>query len=345
MKEIKKKILVIGAGVMGLTCAQFLLERGFDVTIYAKSLSPNNCSDVGCAIWEPYMSEPWHRIEGWSKFSLHKYRNLLQKHHDAESLGLRYGTGYYLSKHFIDLPKWVFDKDFCVKFIDKSNDKDDILQKSKHDYYDHAMQFITPCIDPSIFLPWLLKNFLDSGGKLKLKRVSKINGELLNSFDAVANCCGLGALELCPDDKEVYPRRGQLILMSLPKVKNFYTDLDSEEAGYVGYIIPRNNYCCLGGTTQFNNSDKSFSLKDQKKILELCGRMVPEVLNTPILGNVVGLRPGRTEVRLEGEMIEGKLVVHNYGHGGAGWTLCWGCANEVADLVESHFNDHQISKL
>ena len=49
----------------------------------------------------------------------------------------------------------------------------------------------------------------------------------------------------------------------------------------------------------------------------------------------VGLRPGRPEVRLETDTVpDGRPVVHNYGHGGSGYILSWGCAHEVADLVE-----------
>jgi D-amino-acid oxidase len=47
----------------------------------------------------------------------------------------------------------------------------------------------------------------------------------------------------------------------------------------------------------------------------------------------VGLRPGRAEVRLEKELISGKVIIHNYGHGGSGVTLSWGCAEEVVELA------------
>jgi glycine/D-amino acid oxidase-like deaminating enzyme len=35
-------------------------------------------------------------------------------------------------------------------------------------------------------------------------------------------------------------------------------------------------------------------------------------------------------------MLGSKLIVHNYGHGGAGITMSWGCAFEVLDVVREH---------
>ena len=58
-------------------------------------------------------------------------------------------------------------------------------------------------------------------------------------------------------------------------------------------------------------------------------RLVPALAGAEVVAHRVGLRPVRPEVRLE---VEGR-VVHCYGQGGAGVTLSWGCADEVAGLV------------
>ncbi|WP_160574004.1 FAD-dependent oxidoreductase [Actinomadura physcomitrii] len=51
---------------------------------------------------------------------------------------------------------------------------------------------------------------------------------------------------------------------------------------------------------------------------------------------VAGIRPYRCgSYRLEAEVASGRFVVHNYGHGGAGITLSWGCAAKVQDLVRA----------
>ena len=59
----------------------------------------------------------------------------------------------------------------------------------------------------------------------------------------------------------------------------------------------------------------------------------PELDRSKIVGKAVGLRPSRNEVRLEADTSGDRMVIHNYGHGGAGVTLSWGCADEVVALV------------
>src|SRR3954452_42677 len=52
---------------------------------------------------------------------------------------------------------------------------------------------------------------------------------------------------------------------------------------------------------------------------------------------IAGVRPYRNgSYRLDAETISGKFFVHNYGHGGAGITLSWGCAAKVRDIVQQH---------
>ena len=73
-----------------------------------------------------------------------------------------------------------------------------------------------------------------------------------------------------------------------------------------------------------------------KRILESCAHLAPEVASRPVLGAKVGLRPKRPNVRLEhARLADGRPVVHDYGHGGAGITLAWGCAEDVTRLLLS----------
>ena len=60
----------------------------------------------------------------------------------------------------------------------------------------------------------------------------------------------------------------------------------------------------------------------------------PSLRGARVVAERVGLRPVRPEVRLDAEALPGGRVLwHNYGHGGAGVTLSWGCAREVAAVV------------
>ena len=89
----------------------------------------------------------------------------------------------------------------------------------------------------------------------------------------------------------------------------------------------------LGGTAQKGDWHGEVRESDTKEILEKCSMLWPELDRSKIVGKAVGLRPSRNEVRLEADTSDDRMVIHNYGHGGAGVTLSWGCADEVVALV------------
>lgn len=69
-------------------------------------------------------------------------------------------------------------------------------------------------------------------------------------------------------------------------------------------------------------------------IVRRCATLRPEIAGARIIDHRVGLRPARDAVRLERELLpDGRVLVHNYGHGGAGITVAWGCAREAAELA------------
>ena len=67
-----------------------------------------------------------------------------------------------------------------------------------------------------------------------------------------------------------------------------------------------------------------------------CSRLL-NIDKPKVFAERVGLRPFRKSgVRLERDQLsDGRTVIHNYGHGGAGFTLSWGCAEEVCGLAVS----------
>jgi D-amino-acid oxidase len=98
------------------------------------------------------------------------------------------------------------------------------------------------------------------------------------------------------------------------------------------YAIPRTNDCVFGGTNDVSD-DLAIDRATTRQIIEECSRAL-KIEKPNVLAERVGLRPFRKSgVRLECDQLsDGRAVIHNYGHGGAGFTLSWGCAREVVDL-------------
>ena len=100
--------------------------------------------------------------------------------------------------------------------------------------------------------------------------------------------------------------------------------------------LSRTHDIILGGTLQKDNWDLNIDPATADDILTRNARIQPDLREADILSHAVGLRPGRKEVRLEMERVnKNTAVIHNYGHGGAGFTLSWGCADDVARLATS----------
>jgi D-amino-acid oxidase len=99
--------------------------------------------------------------------------------------------------------------------------------------------------------------------------------------------------------------------------------------------MPHGSECVLGGTRRPGEWERTPDDAVTEQILEKAVMLEPSLAGAEVIGVKVGLRPGRPTVRLEHEAVPGTPgVIHNYGHAGNGWSLSWGCAEEVVEVAE-----------
>lgn len=310
-------IAVIGAGVIGLSVAIELLRREYNVTIYAENISPNTTSDVAAAIWAPFRIEPAEQAMQWAIDSLKRFKQITEVVPEA---GIIFKTHTELFETAQEKPQWLQ----CLQPLPQPKY---VLDK----YKIHSYSVMLPLIDSSQYMPYLNKLFLECGGKMTHTRIDDIN-TLLNAHNIVVNCTGLGAKQLV-NDEQLYPIRGQVL--SIEKIPGFDDSLVLSTATELTHLFSRVNDCLIGGTVDEEDWRKSADHDITQSILSRVTAIYPPLGKVKIIRELVGLRPARSSVRLELERIgEKKAVIHNYGHGGAGYTVSWGCAMSVVELVK-----------
>lgn len=311
-----REILVLGAGVSGLSTGILLLKEGYRAHIWAKDLPPNTTSNIAAAFWYPYLCNPREKATKWSGYTLEYLKeNALN---DPES-GCIMRTVTEVFDRKVDEPWWRN----AVEYYRRPS-----LEELPHGYVD-GYQTEAVLMDTSMYMGWLLDQFHELGGTLEQREVKDIK-DASRRHGIVVNCTGLGSRELF-NDQDVYPIRGQVV-----KVKQNGFDqviADDEGPNSLAVIIPRLNDIVLGGTVQANDWNLNIDPNDTTDILRKAKALSPAFEKVEVIEERVGLRPARKEVRLAVEALNGKQVVHNYGHGGAGYTLSWGCAREVVELV------------
>jgi D-amino-acid oxidase len=190
-------------------------------------------------------------------------------------------------------------------------------------------RFAAPVADMSVHLPWLVARLEALGGSLAIETLTSLDAALARA-PIVVNCSGLGARELAGDDG-MLAVRGQIVRVEQAGVAEWY--LDQSDPEHLLYVVPREHDVVLGGTAQEGDENPAADPATAAAIRARCEAAVPALRGARVVGEAVGLRPARAAVRLEAESRGGGTIVHCYGHGGAGVTLAWGCAEEVTALV------------
>lgn len=306
------RVLVVGAGVVGLSCAVRLLEAGRHVDVVARDLPLETTSSVAAAIWYPYRAYPFERVRGWSATSYAEFATLATE----PDAGVRLVEGTELHRVATSDPWW----DSAVPDLTR-------VSAMPEPYVD-GWTFVTPVIEMPVYLRWLANRVNGLGGtitRMALKGLPEPAG-------VVVNASGLGA-RLLADDPAMLPVRGQVVYVEQLGLDRWWLDGIGPT-----YVVPRSQDIVVGGTDDEGQWSRTPEPETATRILERASLLVPELAGATVLRHKVGLRPGRSSVRLEVEPVSAgatsrRRIVHCYGHGGAGVTLSWGCADEVAALV------------
>lgn len=316
------RAVVVGCGVIGLTSALRLLQSGWRVEVWGGRMPDETTSAVAAAIWYPYRVAPPDRVAAWG---LQTYDALvaLCAEGRGEASGVRLMTGLVLGEAAPsgDLARQLPPGSWAAGHETSSPQG-------------AAWSLRVPVIDMSVHLRWLVQEIGARGGRIVAREVRSLGDAAGADVRAVVNCTGLGARRLCADDA-VIPVRGQVVRVRNPGLTAFV--LDDRDPKLPTYVIPRGADCILGGTAEPGEWDERPDPAVAAAILARCTLLEPRLRGAEVLQHRVGLRPGRAAVRLEIDRLGASgsdiVLVHNYGHGGAGVTLGWGCAGEVVAVL------------
>jgi D-amino-acid oxidase len=306
--------LVVGAGVSGLTTGVCLAEAGLRVAIRAEQV-PGATSLAAGAMWGPYLVEPRDRVRTWSLESL----RVLSELAGDQGTGVRLVSGIEASRTPAEPPDWAdLLPDFRL-----------CRPEELPDGYATGWRFTVPLVDMPVYLEYLLFRFRLAGGRLEAGTVTRL-GDLRGLAAVVVNCAGLGARELVADG-ELRPIRGQLVVVSNPGITEFFSE-DTGLSPDLLHYYPHGPTAVLGGTAENDAWSMDPDPATARAIVDRCAGVEPRLRDARLLAHRIGLRPTRPEIRVEKDFRDDHVVIHNYGHGGAGVSVSWGCASAVETL-------------
>ena len=324
-----RNVAIVGAGVSGLTCGVIFAERRYRTVIFAKETGQQTTSAAAAAVWFPYHVEPAHRV---IPLALRTFDVLSDLARATETGVSMVELGQFSRSNKIEIPDWAIPLG-ARGLSTVATGLWSVQDSAQRGGYSFASGFSlhVPLMDSTIYLDYLAARFRKAGcainANVRFEKLEDVDRE----FDLVINCAGIGARELV-QDADLEPHRGQVAIV--PKIEGLSCAIVCDDAPLM-YAIPRPNDCVFGGTNDVSDNLVA-DPETTSRIVAECS-CVLNIEKPRVLAERVGLRPFRKSgVRLERDQLpDGRTVIHNYGHGGAGFTLSWGCAEEVCGLAVS----------
>src|SRR5436190_4536921 len=330
---MKHRVAIVGAGVSGLTCGVIFAERGYRTAIFAKETGQQTTSGAAAALWSPYDAEPLAKV---IPRALETYRTLIDLIRNQDSGVSMIELRQFSRMDEILVPHWaiplgaraISPSVMSSKATAKTAASPEGLKISLK-MFKSGFSLRVPLMDTTIYLDYLANRFIAAGGSIAADTYFKQLEDIDSKFDLLINCAGVSARELV-GDADVESHRGQVAIV--PRISGLPYAVVCDDAPLM-YAIPRRNDCVFGGTNDLSN-DLAADPAITAQLVSECARAL-NIENPNVLAERVGLRPFRKSgVRVERTSVaDGRVVIHNYGHGGSGFTLSWGCAQAVFELA------------
>ena len=369
----KPKLIIIGAGVSGITTALTLQSLGYDTSVFTaedpnqianKNHHPELASLFPSASVIPHtVNASTQRLENIFKTSQSFFYDL-RKHTFPGITTHKHYEIFEFNKKKPAYCEWMLN----WRAIGESDDKFIPRRKSRQSLY--GWRFDCIFADWPLYFPALVKCYRQSGGTITLK---KLTPDEIGKLPApiIINCAGAGSPFLFddPGDEQLLVRghllhqpdrplitndHGEILSYNYTPGTSVYADLQGNPCDV--YCYPRKDGWYIGGSRQTGRLDgdknwsgeefrgDSYSIDDLKipaAIVDLNREILEESYGlsfkiTKDTGSMLGyryIRSAKNGLRLEEETLGNKRVIHNYGHGGAGVTLSWGCALEIAQKM------------
>ena len=311
-----RQIVVVGAGVSGLTSAALLAEAGWPVRVWAAAMPQRTTSAVAGAVWAPPRPADSKALD-WSAHSLKVFRELANDPDTGVRMAPALAVGEFTAA---DATSSAANLVPDLRPADPAD-----LPKG----YGVGFRATLPMIDMPQYLAFLTRRLAAAGCQIEEHPVRSL-AEAAETAPIVVNCAGLGAGALTGDDT-VRPRFGQHVVLTNPGLRQLFLEIHEDPEWTCYFPHPQRVVC--GGISIPGRSDTTPDPEVTERILQRCRRIEPRLGDAAVTETITGLRPDRPSVRLEAEPLGRSRCVHNYGHSGNGVTLSWGCARDVVRLV------------
>lgn len=371
---MKNRIIIIGGGISGITTALCLQLLGYETIIYAEQIvsedapeDPKFASLYPAASIIPH-SVQYGKMDRVFPLSQRIFESLLK----VGMQGMQMHRHYEIFEEEKDVPTYAN----FLKNYERVDRKTPGVPMRKDAKIIDGWAFDCHFTEWPTYIYRLYELYSESGGRMVRKKVPAEEISRLES-DIVCNCSGIWSTELFEDSESLLVSNGHLLhIKDAPVIREAngliasynYTAGNSIYADPEGnaldvYFYPRSDGWILGGSRLEGTIDRYGRWQgeeyDGEKIV-IDGLEIPKPIyeiNREIIQHTYDVNPeefaemktkvgyryvrsnNKPGLRLETTREHGKKIIHNYGHGGAGVTLSWGCAIYAAGLVQSETGD------